>query len=84
MRSKRASPRTYESGSDQSRGPAATALDAVRDAFAVTLRWRFGRMEGRSVRSVWVEKRAEAARPTRPVPAPSSRVRGCGLGGGMG
>lgn len=70
--------RRYESGSDQSSGPAVTVLEAaaVRDAFAATLCWRFGRMEGRSVRWVWVGKRAAAARPTSPVPAPSSRMCG--------
>lgn len=36
-------------------------------------------MEGRSVRRVVVAKRAEAARPTRPVPAPSSRMWGRGM-----
>lgn len=40
-------------------------------------------MEGRSVRWVRVAKRAEAARPTRPVPAPSSRMWGR-VGGGEG
>ena len=42
-------------------------------------------MEGRSVRWVVVAKRADAARPTRPVPAPSSRMRGrVGVGVGDG
>ena len=49
--------------------------EAARGAFVSMLCWRFGRMEGRSVRWMWVAKRAEAARPTRPVPAPSSRMR---------
>lgn len=55
-----------------------TTLEVVRGAFRVMLCWRFGRMEGRSVRWVIVAKRAEAARPTRPVPAPSSRMWGRG------
>ena len=56
-----------------------TVLEAVRGAFCEMLCWRFGRMEGRSVRWVVVAKRAEAARPTRPVPAPSSRMWGRGV-----
>lgn len=35
---------------------------------------RFGTISGRSVRWVVVSKREDAAMPTRPVPAPSSRM----------
>lgn len=70
---------------DQSRTPAVTTLPhlAARCALKSVLWRRLGRMEGRSVR--WMEDagiRAEAARPTRPVPAPSSRIRGRGDGDG--
>ena len=81
--------RAYESrgwGEDQSSGPAVTVLPAavVRGVFAVMLCWRLGRMAVRSVRwVVVVEKRAEAAKPARPVPAPSSRIRGWVGGGGL-
>ena len=63
---------------DQSRTLAVTSVyrEARMWVLVRILRWRFGAIEGRSVRVTdAVGRMAEAARPTRPVPAPSSRTR---------
>lgn len=59
-------------------------LGDVRGALVAMLCVRLGRMGGRSVRWMFVVKRAEKARPTRPVPEPSSRTwRGEVVEGGL-
>ena len=71
---------------DQSSIPVVTVLCVlwVSDWLRWMLCVRFGTMEVRSVRWMYegVGHRAEKERPTRPVPAPSSRIRGSEEDGG--
>lgn len=63
---------------DQSKTDAVTRLP-LRSAsaeFDFMLCCRLGTIAGRSVRWMSAENNAEAVRPTRPVPAPSSRTLG--------
>ena len=48
----------------------------MRGRLVERLKARLGQIEGRSVRDTWTGKRVAKAIPTRPVPAPSSRMWG--------
>jgi len=68
-----------------SRTVAVAAWAARRAALRETLCERFSRIDGRSVSvtAAWGPRRHAAARPRRPVPEPSSRIRRLGTSGSM-